>query len=275
MLGSAASGRQQNPVWALQADSYIIEPEATDEVLVNPGMGFETFNSFNGERRNILAENYPECSIAYFRFYWDKLEPQEGRYNFRLIDLLLDKAQERGQDLALRFMPTSSADLSAGTPQCYMEKTKGFWYTKNNRRGWAPDHNDPYFLAKQEELVGAFGERYNSHPNIIRMDIGSVGFWGEWHMSHTEPEVPMISEENAVKIIDMYIKYWNNIPLSMLIGKYRVIEKLLLPDSLGAGNYAVSFGMLEPNTQLPAIKLANKGAEPDGWYPLGVIEKQS
>ena len=456
LLGAIAYGRTQNQTWADQAGIYIIAPEPTDEVLLNPGMGFETFNSFNEDERNRLAENYPECSIAYFRFYWDKLEPQEGRYNFELIDSLLEKAQERGQDVALRFMPTSSADLSSGTPQWYMGKAKGYWYTKNNRRGWAPDHNDSYFLAKQKELVGAFGERYNGHKNIIRMDIGSVGFWGEWHMSHTEPAVPMISEENAIKIINMYLKYWDETPLSMLIGyvpglryavskgtgwradslgdyghfsdtwnhmfvayprnleqaeaweawkngpvafeppgtmhdldKYvpdkgggydvmwnqalqwhgsafnaksksiyshqvpsirnflrrcgyrfilrRVIlpkilspdqrylpidieientgvapvykkyvpalkltgervsvimtsgaktcewlpgmhqveEDLLLPDSLGTGNYAVSFGILDPSSHLPAIRLANKGADPEGWYPLGIVEIQS
>jgi hypothetical protein len=38
-----------NPAWARQADKNIVEPEATDEVPVNPGMGFETFHSFNGE----------------------------------------------------------------------------------------------------------------------------------------------------------------------------------------------------------------------------------
>jgi hypothetical protein len=337
-----------------------------------------------------------------------------------------------------------------------MEKAKGYWYKRDNRNGWAPDHNDPYFLAKQEELVSAFGERYNGHHKIVRMEIGSVGFWGEWHMSHTEPEVPMINEENAIKIIDMYLKHWDRVPLSMLIGyvpgsryaiskgtgwradslgdyghfsetwchmfdsyprdlekagawgawkngpvafeppgtmydlenyvpdkgggydkmwgkalewhgssfnaksksiyphqvpsiqnflrqcgyrfilhriilpktlsrdqrylpidmeientgvapvyknyypavkltgdsvsvimtseasacqwlpgRYRLIEKLLLPDSLGEGNYAVSFGILDQSNHSPAIKLANKGADPDGWYPLGIIEKQS
>lgn len=239
LLSSAIYPRQRNSAWARQTDNIIIEPEESDEVLVNPGMGFETFHSFNTDQQYISAENYPECSIAYFRFYWDRLELQEGIYNFELIDLLLEKAQDRGQDLALRFMPTSSADLTAGTPQWYMQKAKGYWYKKNNRDGWAPDHNDPYFLAKQEELVGAFGERYNGHKNIIRMDIGSVGFWGEWHMSHAEPEVPMISEENAIKIIDMYLKYWDRTPLSMQIG---YVPGLRYAVSKGTGWRADSLG---------------------------------
>jgi len=79
-----------------------VKPRELDEVLVNPGIGFETGGCFNGDRK---VRNYPVCSIAYFRFYWDRLEPEEGRYAFDLIEQLLTKARERGQDLALRFMP--------------------------------------------------------------------------------------------------------------------------------------------------------------------------
>ena len=60
-----------------------------------------------------------------------------------------------------------------------------------------------------------------------------------------------------------------------LPGIYRVEEDLLLPDSLGAGNYIVSFGILDPSNHLPVIKIANKGADPEGWYPLGIVKKQS
>ena len=78
-----------------------VEPREIDDLLVNPGLGFETFHCFNGDRE---VRNYPACSIAYFRFYWDQLEPEENQYAFGLIDELLAKARARGQDLALRFM---------------------------------------------------------------------------------------------------------------------------------------------------------------------------
>ncbi len=239
LLGAIAYGKAQRATWAGQPGISIITPELSDEVLLNPGMGFETFNSFNEDDRNKRAENYPRCSIAYFRFDWDTLEPHEGRYDFDVIDSRLEKARRNGQDLAVRFMPTRPADLDRGTPKWFTDKAAGYWYKKDGRLGWAPDHNDPYFLAKQEELVGAFGEKYNGHPNITRMDIGSVGFWGEWHMSHTEPEVPMISEGNAIKVIDMYLNHWDQTPLSMLIG---YVPGLRYAVSQGTGWRADSLG---------------------------------
>ena len=70
--------------WGREADQLVIEPDVTDEVLLSPGMGFETFHYFNGDERIARAANYPKCSIAYFRFSWDKLEPQEWRSSDRL-----------------------------------------------------------------------------------------------------------------------------------------------------------------------------------------------
>jgi hypothetical protein len=198
--------------------NQIIEPQASDALIANPGMGFETFHCFNTDDRITRLPYYPKCSIAYFRFYWDALEPKEGKYNFDMMDQLVDKAQKNGQELALRFMPMSTTNAKQGTPKWYTDKAKVYSFKRDNSTGWAPDHNDPYFLSKQEALISAFGEKYNGSPYICRMDIGSVGFWGEWHLSHTEPPVPMITEENAIRIIDMYLKYWNQIPLSMLIG---------------------------------------------------------
>ena len=218
LLGGTMHGSLPDAAWARQTSHQVIKPDTADEVLLNPGMGFETFHSFNDDERNTRLEYYPKCSIAYFRHYWDALEPQEGKYNFDLIDSLLDRGRQNGQDLALRFMPMSTTNARQGTPKWYKNKAKIYQYERRGSKGWAPDHNDPRFLAKQEELVSAYGEKYNGHPNIIRMDIGSVGFWGEWHLSHTNPPVPMITEENAVKVIDMYLKYWDQTPLSMLIG---------------------------------------------------------
>jgi hypothetical protein len=63
-------------------------------------------------------------------------------------------------------------------------------------------------------------------------------------------------------------------PCQWLPGKHRVTEKLLLPDSLGSGNYSVSFGILNPTDYSPAIRMANKGTDPEGWFHLGIVEKQ-
>ena len=60
----------------------IVTPNESYAVLVNPGMGFTTQSSLDGD-----VPGYPKSTIAYYRWYWDELEPQEdltGRWSTRL-----------------------------------------------------------------------------------------------------------------------------------------------------------------------------------------------
>ena len=222
-----------------------VTPEESDEVLVNPGIGIETFWSFQGDRLHYdrEVENYPQSSIAYFRYYWNELEEAEGQYNFEEIDFLLKKARKRGQDLALRFM---GFNFGMRYPKYLMERARGHhvelaphpWYPVPKVPTWAPDFNCPYFLSRLEAFLAAFGERYNGHPELVRLDIGSMGRWGEWHCSGLK-EVAMPTEENACRLIDWHLKYFSKTPLSMLIG---YVPGLRYAVSKGTGWRADSLG---------------------------------
>jgi hypothetical protein len=60
------------------------------------------------------------------------------------------------------------------------------------------------------------GTRYDGHPGIDHIDLGSVGWWGEWHMSSSPAEMP--SAEAQKKIVDAYLAAFQKTPLLMLIG---------------------------------------------------------
>ncbi len=47
--------------------------------------------------------------------------------------------------------------------------------------GKSPDYNHPLMTAGMERLIAALGKRYNKHPRIAFIQIGLLGFWGEWH----------------------------------------------------------------------------------------------
>ena len=102
----------------------VVRPKTIDDVLINPGIGFTTFQRFNGDALNegktwtegfpIEYQEYkgslenidhPQTSIAYFRLYWKYLEPQKGKYDWELIDKALETARNRQQTLMLRIAP--------------------------------------------------------------------------------------------------------------------------------------------------------------------------
>jgi hypothetical protein len=72
------------------------------------------------------------------------------------------------------------------------------------------------------------GERYDGHPDLAQVDIGSVGLWGEWHI-YCDPELmPDAALQHSV--VDLYFESFPNTPLSAL-------EACIIND-----NYAVNRG---------------------------------
>ncbi|MFZ0390943.1 MAG: DUF4832 domain-containing protein [Calditrichia bacterium] len=190
----------------------LVSPQETDEVLVNPGMGFTTHNQFNGE-----VPGYPESSVAYFRWYWEELEPEEGRYNWKMVDSVLAGARAHGQRLATRIMPANGRD---GVPGWYKALgAKGFEYVAESNQNagktttsWMPDHADPLYAKYMGRLVREFAKRYDGHPDIDHIDIGSYGHWGEWHLSFVE-EKESYPFEIKKMIIDWYLDNFKKTPM--------------------------------------------------------------
>jgi len=165
----------------------------TDEVLTNPGIGFMTFQRFNGDDLNegigwtegkpieyqkfdgnLENKDHPMTSIAYFRVYWRYLEPEMGKYNWPMMDKVLRTAHERHQTLLLRIAPYGGGieDVPAwyraivGGPDLFRPK-------------WRVDANDPRYPEHFGRFITALGNRYDGHPDLEAVDLALVGFWGE------------------------------------------------------------------------------------------------
>jgi hypothetical protein len=190
----------------------VVTPIESDEILVNPGMGFTTHSSIDGE-----VPGYPRSTIAYYRWYWDELEPQEGRFNWSMVDSVLALIKSRGQRLATRIMPANGRPR---IPAWYRQTgAKGYNFIAESTQNagktdpsWMPDHEDPLFAKYMGRLVKEFAKRYDGHPDIDHVDIGSYGHWGEWHLSFVEEKE---SYPFPIKkmIIDWYLNGFKKTPL--------------------------------------------------------------
>jgi hypothetical protein len=72
-------------------------------------------------------------------------------------------------------------------------------------------------LERHLDFIKRLGARYDGHPDIDHVDLGTVGWWGEWHMSSSKTG-KMPTMENRKKIIDAYFAAFRKTPLLMLIG---------------------------------------------------------
>ncbi len=189
-------------------------PHETDALLANPGMGWQTFHHFANEDENLAG--LPSTS-AYFRFYWRDVEPAEGQIDFAKFDDLLARAHQAGQKLAFRLMCAGTTKDYMYVPQWLKDKgCPGFEYQRNGPKHWVPDMDSPIFQQAHFRLIRELGKRYDGHPDLDLLDIGSVGLWGEWHMSGTGVDLPTL--ETRLAIIDLYCDAFPKTPKVMLIG---------------------------------------------------------
>jgi len=189
----------------------VVRPKEIDDVLINPGKGFTTFQCFNGDyepyakggiresggrfvpdcytehvsykvRENFVNIDYPQTTVAYFRINWSFLEPEEGEYNWEFIDSLLATGEVRNQRLLLRIAPFSGSIESKGkkdVPSWFREKIGPTNRSSMPHEFWLFDHNNPLYLKHFGNLIREFGSRYDGHPMIEAVDLSICGQAGE------------------------------------------------------------------------------------------------
>ena len=193
-----------------------ITPEQTDEILANPGMGWETFHRSNRHDRNLPS--WIPSTVYYIRWGWGELEPRPGQINHDLLDRVLKESHDSGQKLAFRVMCCSTTRNEPYHPG-WLNEVGGKELIADYRGTAFPiaDFDDPITLQRHIDFIKRLGERYDGHPDIAHVDIGSIGWWGEWHLSGSQKN-KMPSLENRTKVIDAYLAAFKKTPLLMLIG---------------------------------------------------------
>ena len=83
-----------------------VTPEETDEILANPGIGWETFHRTSKADKNLPP--WIPSTIRYDRWGWKVLEPEQGRIDYNFLDGILNETRKAGQQLAFRVMCCSN-----------------------------------------------------------------------------------------------------------------------------------------------------------------------
>jgi len=212
---------------ARSQETVVVRPKASDEVLTNPGIGFMTFQRFNGDNLNEgkgwtegypiayqehdgVLENvdHPMTSLAYFRVYWRFVEPTRDEYRWDLFDKALETAGLRGQTLLLRIAPYGTG-ADNDVPDWYrqmMGPEKNLPDAK-----WRTDPEDPRYVEHFGDLIRDFGARYDGHPMLESVDLSIVGAWGEGAGS------ARLTPKTRKALVDSYLHAFRKTHLVMLL----------------------------------------------------------
>ena len=180
-----------------------------------PGVGWQTFFRTASEDPSLNGLRF-KSGCAYMRWTWGDLEPAEGQYAFEMIDDWLNRCRQANQALAFRVM-LSWPGHEGTIPQWLLNKGIKYTYSECPEEGahYEVDIEEPIVKQYHERLIRALGERYDGHPDLALVDIGSVGLWGEWH-NYCDPAL-MPSDAARKAIIDLYYEAFPNTPLTALV----------------------------------------------------------
>jgi hypothetical protein len=209
----------------------IVKPTGIDDVLTNPGIGFMTFQRFNGDTLNagsgwtegfpidyqdfdgdLTNKNHPSTTIAYWRIYWKFMEPEMGKYRWDMIDKALEVAEQRGQTLLIRIAPYGTGP-EKDVPEWYREMVglQRDWKYNNPVNKWVVDPEDPRYSKYFGGFIRKMGERYDGHPNLEAVDLSIVGAWGEGGGSE------LLSQPAREALVDAYTESFVKTPLIALL----------------------------------------------------------
>ncbi|MCQ2433813.1 MAG: beta-galactosidase [Oscillospiraceae bacterium] len=228
------------------------ETEVSGKAVPNPHKGFvmtvyepemfeASFPYGNGGSMNNHA--WDITTLVNGVHYWNDINPQEGVYNWKEIDDMLDACEKHGMTYVIRILPYShlvGSDANFGEEHNFVPK----WiYDKGAKKKRVtlkdnpnieldvPVWDDPIYLQACKDFATAMAEHFDGDPRVELIDIRPFGNWGEWHFSQVNG-----SEMPSVEIQKDMIKHYKD-----------AFQKTLLAITSDAKNdvydYALSIGV--------------------------------
>ena len=151
-------------------------------------------------------DDFPMLDHIYLRLAWSFLEPEEGNFKWELLDDVIDRWTAHGKKVSFRITcKETNKNLPFATPKWVFDAGAKFTWVKDCVE---PEYGDSIFLEKLENFHRAFAEHYDSRDDVIYVDIGSYGDWGEGHT------VPSSGKDWPVEVIkkhiDIYLRCYKN-----------------------------------------------------------------
>ena len=188
------------------AEDVVVKPKAAEGPVDNPLKGWCPYSNDPS-----IQQKY---SMVYLYVPWKDVEPEEGKFAFdRWEKAAWNTPQARGKHVVLRLY-IDYPSLPSGLPT-WLEKDVKTTQYKDHGGGFSPDYDNPRMVAAMERLIDAFGRRYNNNPRVAFIELGLLGFWGEWH---TYPRHELYAKpETEAKVIAAYHRAF---PDKMLMARY-------------------------------------------------------
>ncbi len=197
--------------------------EKTDGPLLNPMKGFNVGKWDSNE----------ESTVAFAYIPWKDFEPNDQDFTSAQIekqwalDWHLNRTGTNKRHLILRmYCQWDGAETDKTKLACppWLMQNVDLLTGKNPlgaKGGTVVDFNSPYFIGQAKEMIAALGTKFNNDPRIYAIQLGIIGYWGEWHAFQFKPDAGgqgyKLLDGTKQQILDAYKAAFPN---KLLMGRY-------------------------------------------------------
>ena len=189
-----------------------------------------------------IEENRLDVSLVYAEATWAELEPTEDAYDFEAFEEKnqLKQRWAEGKRVILRIVCDRPGEKGhKDIPQWLVEKMggellAGRFYESASGSGFAPDYSSLSMRDAHRKLIAALAERYDGHPGVAYIELGSLGQDGEWTI---DPAAEGLGLPTSIISREYAWHYTNSFKQTLMLMRRPYMEAQLL--SVGLYNPAL------------------------------------
>ena len=224
-------------VFCAALEARDVAPELSDEIIFNPGTGWQMMTTAGPEEVRRGLEEMPLMSVYYYRTVWTAFEPAREKYAGSPAVATLDRIRElvkaKNRYYATRAVTYNSKAPgysrfkvngceSAVPPYVYEELgAKGF-EEPGGAKNWVPVFWDEIYIERYNKLAEFLGTRYAGDPSLAYIDIGG-GNWGEMNLRNTG--IPSLDNLSVWREHGLTPDSWHNMIVKLVDGYRRAFPK--------------------------------------------------
>jgi hypothetical protein len=250
-----------------------VTPSPLTEILPNLFKGFAAQNTATEAENNELPQ-----SLFYTDVTWAALQRKENIIEWSVLENGWQEHFAQGRRVGFRFKRAEpikkkkviKKDMDIPLwliNKCAIKMTQ---YKLNDggvmKYGYMPDWDNSCLLQEHDKLLQKFGERYGQDSHVAWVDVGSYGFWGEWHLFENEGHAAKLA--SRIKILESYVKHLGTRKLIIAFDDADASQFIaqnghgLRHDCVGSQNKSFTDSLL---------RLKEKGVDIDNLYTRGVF----
>lgn len=187
--GSLFGRRLQTTDYYFTIDKSVLGTANPDVSIGNPLRGLMTSPAWTGTQ---TPSTLP-TSLEFYYFGLDEIMVGSNQFDWSVLDNVLKGAASRYKHVIWRVY-CHYPGRSLGVPEYLLDQGIDI-------DDGSPVYDDVKLLTALEQFIKALGARYDGHKSLAFIQLGLLGYWGEWH---TFPDKNLLTDDTKKKVLTWY-----------------------------------------------------------------------